>query len=250
MKVNCTQCGGQIDVGEGELFLTCPYCSSAIYVDKKKVVFHYVLASTLVLEDARKSLKRWMAGNETVKGLEEKSKVIQEEFFYFPIWYFKVRKNGEEKVITQLAASTPIVDLKKMQIPAGDLKFYDPGEYEGQTFREPEMLYEAALAWLKKGGTTPEEVIETALVHIPVFHIKYEFDDETYSSVVEGSSGKVYSSIFPAKSETPFYMVAALAFILFLVEGLVIGNIGLKLIVYLITSVPLVGLAVLISERV
>jgi len=250
LKINCTQCGGEIEVGEGELFLRCPYCSTAIYVDKRKVVFHYVLDSTLSMEDAGRSLKRWMAGNETVKGLEEASRVVQQEFFYFPIWYFKVRKDGQERVFTQLAASTPIVDLKDVQIPAGDLKFFDPARYAGQTFKEPEVLYAAALEWLAKSGVAPENVLESALVHVPVFHFKYEYKGQTYDSIVEGSSGKVHSSIYPAKAETPYYLLAGLAVLLFLSEGLLISNIGLKLLAYLVTAIPLVIGATVISERV
>ncbi len=250
MKIKCTQCGGEIEVGEGEVFLRCPFCSTAIYVDKKKVVFHYVLGSTLSMEDARKSLKRWMAGTETVKGLDEKARMVQEEFFYFPIWYFKVRKDGEEKVFTQLAASTPIVDLKDIQIPAGDLKFFDPSKYEGQTLKEPEVIYTAAVEWLAKAGVAPENVIETALVHVPIFHMKYEYAGQTYASVVEGSSGKVLSSIYPAKAEAPYYLLAALAVLLFLAEGLLVTALELKLVVYLVTAVPLVIGATLVSERV
>lgn len=250
MKINCTQCGGEIEVGEGEFFLRCPYCSTAIYVDKKKVVFHYVLESTMSMEDAGKSLKRWMAGNETVKGLDEKSKVVHQEFFYFPIWYFKVKKDGEEKVFTQLAASTPIVDLKDIQIPAGDLKLFDPSKHAGQTLNEPEVTYTAAVEWLRKSGGAPENVVETALVHVPVFHMKYEYGGQTYASIVEGSSGKVHSSIYPAKAEAPYYLAAALAVLLFLAEGLLITDIVLKLVVYTVTAVPLVIGATLVSERV
>ena len=63
-----------------------------------------MLESTLSMEDARKSLKRWMAGTETVKGLDEKAKMVHEEFFYFPIWYFKVKKGAEETIPSLLQA--------------------------------------------------------------------------------------------------------------------------------------------------
>jgi DNA-directed RNA polymerase subunit RPC12/RpoP len=250
VNIKCTQCGGEIEVGERELFVTCPYCSSAIYVDPKKVVFHYVLRSTIDAEGARSNLRRWMAGNETVKGLEEKSEIAEEDFTYFPFWYFRVKKDGEEKIITRLAASTPIVDLKKISIPAGDLEFYEPSKHASESLREPETSYQAALAWLEKEGAKPEEVAETALVHVPVYNLKYRFDDETYSSVIEGSSGKVYSSVYPAKSETPFYLIAVAALLIFLIEGLLIPQMGTKLLAYAISSVPLIGASILVSERV
>ncbi len=250
LQVSCTQCGGQIEVGEGELFLNCPHCASAIYVDKRKVVFHYVLATTISPENARASLKRWMAGNETVKGLGEKSKIVEEEFFHFPVWYFRTKKDGHESIHTRLAASTPIVDLQRLSVPGGDLKFYDPQQHQARTMKEPELLYSAALEWLGKEGIAPEQVVESALVHVPVYHFRYEYDGQTYSSIVEASSGNVYSSIYPAKAEAPFYAVAAVAFAIFLIEGLIIVRLDLKLLAYIITAVPLILVSTLVSERV
>ena len=62
----CTQCGGELHPDEGQIFLTCPYCESTVYLDKSRVVFHWYLASTLDDQKARTNLARWMGGNETV----------------------------------------------------------------------------------------------------------------------------------------------------------------------------------------
>ena len=46
-EVHCAQCGGVLHPDEGQIFLTCPYCSSSVYLDKSKVVFHWSLACTV-----------------------------------------------------------------------------------------------------------------------------------------------------------------------------------------------------------
>jgi DNA-directed RNA polymerase subunit RPC12/RpoP len=75
-RLSCTQCGGELHPDEGQAFLTCPYCGSTVYVDKSQVVFHYYLASTLDEAKGRGFLARWMAGNQTVKDLDQKSRVV------------------------------------------------------------------------------------------------------------------------------------------------------------------------------
>ena len=58
---------------EGQVFVTCPFCSSTVYLDKSQVVFHWYLAPTLNESDAQGALRRWMAGNQTVKDLDQNS---------------------------------------------------------------------------------------------------------------------------------------------------------------------------------
>ena len=73
--LNCTQCGGELHPDEGQLFLVCPFCSSAVYLDKSRVVFHWYLAPTIDEGKAAAALRRWMAGNQTVKDLDEKAQI-------------------------------------------------------------------------------------------------------------------------------------------------------------------------------
>jgi predicted RNA-binding Zn-ribbon protein involved in translation (DUF1610 family) len=71
--LTCAQCGGELHPDEGQIFLTCPFCSSTVYIDKRRVVFHWYLAPTLDEAKARGALSRWMAGNQTVKDLDRKA---------------------------------------------------------------------------------------------------------------------------------------------------------------------------------
>lgn len=74
---------------------------------------------------------------------------------------------------------------------------------------------EAARAWTNDSGTQGD-MLETFLVHIPIFVIKYMYQNHIYTAVVEASTGKVFANVFPAKSEAPYYLVAGLAALVYL----------------------------------
>src|SRR5512136_2956266 len=125
-EFHCAQCGGTLHTDEGQLFLTCPYCGSAVYLDKSKVVFHWSLACTVTPEASAASLRRWMAGNQTVKDLDRKAQVVSQTFQYFPLWYFRAGSADRETIYLEPAAAIAVNDLKKLPLPAGDLLRYDP----------------------------------------------------------------------------------------------------------------------------
>jgi len=213
-KIYCTQCGGEIHHDEGHIFLTCPFCESTIYIDKSQVVFHWYVEPTIKPDEVNSTLFRWMTGNQTVKDLDKKARLINKEFLFFPMWYFKVRVKGNgEAIILQPAAATSISELKNLRIPAGDLIKYE--EKISVDAQPPTVPLEAARAWTNDNGTQGD-MLETFLVHIPIFVIKYMYQNHIYTAVVEASTGKVFANVFPAKSEAPYYLVAGLAALVYL----------------------------------
>ncbi len=224
-EVHCAQCGGLLSPDEGQVFLTCPYCGSAVFLDKSKVVFHWALACTVAPEEAAASLRRWMAGNQTVKDLDTKSKVTATTFQYFPMWYAKAHQAGKDKIYLEPAAATSVSEIKSLDIPAGDLQKYQPS-LDGQAVA-PTVPYPAMLDWLAGRGIPADQVAEAALVHLPVYIYKYDFAGKSYTAMVEGASGKVFANLYPAKAEAPYLLVAALATLGFLC----------------ISTFPLIGLA-------
>ena len=261
-EVHCAQCGGVLHPDEGQLFLICPYCSSSVYLDKSKVVFHWSLACTLAPEAARANLHRWMAGNATVKDLDRKAKVTAANFQYFPVWYCKARNQAnKEQVYLEPAAAISISEIKSLAIPAGDLQKYDRS-LDAQAVA-PSVPFPAMLEWLAGRGVAAQQVTEAALVHLPVYIFKYEFGGKTYTAMVEGASGKVFANLFPAKAEAPYFMVAAFATLGFLVIstfpliGYAIGDVvgaGIGLVAMLVLGVVFAvlvfALAAYISSKV
>jgi hypothetical protein len=114
---------------------------------------------------------------------------------------------------------------------------------------EPEVPLETAREWLTaRHGEV--EVRQTVLYHLPMFRTPYSWQGKTYKAAVDGVSGKVFPADFPAKAEAPFVGVAALAIIVFGLEGLLIQNLIFKLVAYAVSAVPILGIAWLTSRKV
>jgi len=257
--IACSQCGGELHPDEGQIFLTCPFCSATVYLDKSRVVFHWYLASTLNEQQALGSLNRWMAGNQTVKDLDRKSRVLSQAFQYFPLWYFKYRGGGgQEEVHLEPAAATSITELRQLRLPAGDLRKVD-ASIEPQA-QAPTVPLDLALAWegnaLQPGTpySGPKTPVETSLVHIPVYTFKYAYQNKTYTALVEGATGATLANIFPAKSEAPYQLAGGLAAGIFLclatfpvIGALVSGEGGLTIGVALCAGLGLVAAPLLFA---
>jgi predicted RNA-binding Zn-ribbon protein involved in translation (DUF1610 family) len=212
--LTCTQCGGELHPDEGQLFLTCPYCTATVYLDKARVVFHWYVAPTLNENQARGALARWMAGNQTIKDLDKKSRLIGQSFQYFPLWYFKVKQQNKEQISLEPAAATSVTEVRQLNLPAGDLRKYE-SSLDAQA-QPPSVPLEAAQDWLRQVRGAEAEVQETALVHIPLFTFKYIYQNQPYTALVEAATGKTLANIFPAKAEAPFRLVGGLAALVFL----------------------------------
>ena len=216
--LTCTQCGGELHPDEGQIFLTCPYCSATVYLDKSRVVFHWAIAPTLDEAQARGALNRWMSGNQTVKDLDKKSQVVSVTFRYFPLWYMKWGEKGREETGLQPAAATSITELTALNLPAGDLRKYEPAS-DAQS-EEPTVPLESAVEWFRQKHSTAE-IRETALVHVPTFLFKYQHAGKIFTAVVEGASGNVLASVFPAKAEVPYVMVGGVSALVYLCLALI-----------------------------
>jgi DNA-directed RNA polymerase subunit RPC12/RpoP len=211
----CTQCGGELHPDEGQIFVNCPYCESTVFLDKSQVVFHWYLASTLDHEKARGSLARWMAGNQTVKDLDKKSQINDQDFRYFPIWFFKSRSiDGQDEIRQFPAAATSVTEMGQVKIPAGDMRKFDDS-LESQS-QPPTVPLETALDWLKDRDVSKDQILELALVHVPMYFFKYTYQGDLFTAVVEGATGEVFANIFPAKPESPYRLIGALSALVFL----------------------------------
>jgi predicted RNA-binding Zn-ribbon protein involved in translation (DUF1610 family) len=213
--LHCTQCGGELHPDEGQVFLTCPYCSSTVYLDKARVVFHWYLAPTLDEDKARAALSRWMASSQTVKDLDRKSTLTGVSFEYFPVWYFKRRApGGQEEIVLEPAAATSVSEIRNVKLPAGDLRRYDTS-LEAQA-HPPSVPLETALGWMAERGVARGEIVEQALVHIPLYTFKYTYQGKPFTALVEAATSGVFANIFPAKAETPYRTAGCITAAVFL----------------------------------
>ena len=245
--IQCSQCGGDNDLPSGRRLFSCRFCDAALFVDRSGVVLHYRLAPLLDADAARSALRRWMAGNETVKDLDRKSEILDVRLLSFPMWLFRAREKGTEQVHVEPAAPTPIPQLADLKVPAGELEAFRV-EAEGVESPEATIPQETARGWLRQRGI--ESVTETALVQVPLWRCRYRFSGEEYQALVEASTGTVLASVFPEKAETPYYLVAVLGLILFGIEGLLISSPVVKAMAYAVTALPLTLLAYWVARKV
>jgi len=214
-ELHCTQCGGELHPDEGQIFLICPYCGAAVYLDKSQVVFHWYLASTLDEAKARAALARWMAGNQTVKDLDQKATIQGVSFTYFPLWYFKTRKSGgQEELFLEPAAATSVSELRNLKLTAGDLRKYEASMDPQST--TPDVPLQAAESWLSQRQASAGEIVERFLVHLPLYTFKYTYKGSLYTAVVEGGTGEVFANIYPAKAEAPYLLAGGVTALVFL----------------------------------
>ena len=124
------------------------------------------------------------------------------------------------------------------------------GDSSGVPVIEPEVPADTAREWLRSRFGDDVGVRKTVLYHLPLYRTPYSWQGRTYIAAVDAISGKVFPADFPSKAESPFVAVAILALVIFGVEGLIISNPLIKAVVYLISAVPILGIAWLTSRKV
>jgi len=262
----CPQCGGENKMPTDEKFTECEFCGSVIYIDKRKVVNHYVVSSNFTKVQAEGNLRRWMASNFHVKDLDKLAQIGQVSFYYFPLWYFKTKDASGDKIYLQPAHSTPISEIKKIQIPAGNLKTFNKNDFNIKEFVSADVLYSSAKSWLSQSGVNENTIIESFLVHVPFYQFYYNYKGQQHSAMIEASSGMVYANLWPAKSEMPFRILFGAAILIFLLASIVsyavafmmfknyesglMGAEGIKLVLYFVAAIPLVMAAYYVAKKV
>ncbi len=254
MEISCTQCAAQVGFVEGESFAFCPHCDSSLFLDRSKVVFNYRLESTVDGEAAEAALRRWMAGNGMVKHLDQEAEVTHRRFEHFPFWRFRCRQpSGVEQVHLELAHADANAVMREVSVPAGGLKFLRPEDLHEESFVRPEIPADSALQRLKNREemTTTGELLEMSLVFVPLHRFEYRHREVIYSAVVDASSAGVYAGIYPTKSETPYMLMGMASLLVFFALGVLAGtDVTLKLWLYLVAAVPLVGVSFAVARKV
>jgi len=249
--INCRQCAAPLAVEQGQPFVTCKFCGATNFIDKARAVFHYLVRPTVREDGARTALNRWMAGNATVKDLDRKSKIDSVAFEYFPMWLVRATVQRDEQVLLKPAAALSISELGQLDIPPSDLVPFDASA-DGLIVA-PSVPFDTVQQWLLDDHhIAPENIRETALVHVPVYTCKYTFNKRHYTALVDAASSKVFANIYPAKWEVPYVAIGTAAFVTYFVLALLslFINFGLFVIGAPLLAAIFFVLAVVISAKV
>lgn len=250
-SINCRQCAAPLTVEQGQPFVTCRFCGATNFVDKARAVFHYLVRPTVREDGARAALNRWMAGNATVKDLDRKARVESVSFEYFPMWLVRALVGRDERVLLKPAAALSVSELGHLNIPPSDLVPFD-ANVDGAIV-SPSVPFETMQQWLTDDQhIAPEDIREAALVHLPVYVCKYEFNRRRYTAMVDAATSKVFANIYPAKWEVPYVSLGAAAFVAFFSLALLslFLNFGVFLIGAPLLAILFFSLAATISARV
>jgi len=202
-----------------------------------------------------------MAGNDTIKGLDNEAQIQQPVFQYFPMWLIRVLKNGQEELLLEPAAALSVSELKHLTVPASDLEPYDPRYDESAV--EATVPYKAMMAWLEdENDVQRSDIKEVSLVHLPIYLIKYSYKDRHYTAVVDAATGRVFANIFPSKWEVPYMAIGAAAFAAYFCAALIplggylindVGGLGLGILIYagvaVVLAIPFFSAAATISAK-
>jgi LSD1 subclass zinc finger protein len=235
----CRQCAAPLPVEQGSSFVTCDFCGTVNYLDKSEAVLHYAVRPTLDDAKAAAALRRWMAGNATVKGLDSQAQIESPTFQLFPLWLVRAADGNKERVIFKPAAALVVTELEKLTIPGSDLEPYDY-EMDAAAVR-PTVPLTTLRGWLADNeGITESAIREVSLVHVPVYHFRYTFDGKPYSAMVEAAGGQVFASVFPEKAELPYLSIAGFGCLAYFLASLI------PIITFAVTAGERLDLGVLI----
>lgn len=257
----CRQCAAALPVTPGSSYTTCEYCGTVNYLDKSEAVLHYAVRPTLDVAGAEAALRRWMAGNETVKGLDSAAQIVGQTYQLFPLWLVRTNVHGNERVIFKPGAALAATDLSELTLAAGSLEAYDP-TMDSDALR-PTVPLTAVRAWLAGNeGVTEAQIQEISLVHIPFYLFTYTYAGNTFTARINAANGQVMAPIFPRKNETPYLAVGGLGCLAYLAAALIpgiayliggAGGLAMGLLVYLAVAValaiPIFGAAAHTSHR-
>jgi hypothetical protein len=235
----CRQCAAALPVTPGSAYTTCEYCGTVNYLDKSEAVLHYAVRPTLDEVAAETALRRWMAGNDTVKGLDTSAQIVERSYHLFPLWLVRARDGAAEHVLFKPGAALATGELDALELPAGSLVPFDPDRDAAALPATVPLT--AVRAWLADNeGVPAEQIRETSLVHIPFYRFIYQYNGQTYRAQVNAADGAVLATSFPRKDETPYLAVGGLGCLAYFVAALIPG------IAYLIAGLPGLGIGLLI----
>lgn len=239
----CQQCAAPLVVEPGSALSTCEYCGTVNYLDRSEAVLHYAVEPTLDAAGAVAALRRWMAGNDTVKGLDASARITSQNFVYFPLWLARTVRNNDEVIHLRPAAAASITELSQLSMLAAELVPYDDA-LDADAVR-PTVPLTTLKKWLVEGeGVDAAAIRDVSLVHVPAYVFKYAHNGESYTAAVDAASGRVLAAIFPEKYEVPYRAIGGLGCLAYFLAALI------PLAGYIIADTEGLGLGVLIYAGV
>jgi hypothetical protein len=217
MEIKCTQCGGSVPIEYDTVFVRCPFCETALYVDTNQTVKHYIMLVQSGEGDIAPIIQRELSYME----IKDPVTVIKADLHYFPFWRLENNKGGALNIP---AASPLLEDMYEIVFPSGEFKFFSDDLANGKSVTGPEVTLDDALVEGEKLiADDSEKFTSASITHLPFYMVNYSCQNEEHEAVVEGISGKVYADGWPAapqkQKDRHLGLIAFIAITLFFLEA-------------------------------
>ncbi len=235
MKLSCPQCGATIPSVQESGFVICQYCDTTLYIDLSQASQHYYFPLQVNKNHVPGILSRWLITRELTKEYQP----IETGHFYFPFWRLV---QGAQSFFFP-AASFPIQELEALKIPGGDFRLYESSLEEENTVIMPDIFLDSILDSKQEELKRDEGELEAFLVHLPLYTIKYQYENREYEAVIDGLHGQVFADESPPLPQLQIDRFFAMAMIgilmIFSAEFYFIPGFIKPLSIALMTAVPL-----------
>ncbi|MFQ6107827.1 MAG: zinc ribbon domain-containing protein [Thermoplasmata archaeon] len=244
-RTDCPKCGAPLEYDVGTLIVECSYCDTSVFIDKSGAHYYYILRFYSDGQQAMGIFRRWAAGPKKAKNLDSLASVQRLSRQYFPIYMFRRRVGDVESVLVEPAKLTMLPGFRSLKVPPGDIKVFDKEFNTGDAeVLEPDIDISAYLPSLPGGP------VEQALVYFPVWRVEYTFRGKSYECIIDGSSGEVFSDLFPVRGSGPYVAVSLIGFAAFFGEGLLLLiNASLAVILIGVTAAVVLLSGVYVAKK-
>jgi DNA-directed RNA polymerase subunit RPC12/RpoP len=227
LEVGCANCGAKIPLQRDDALLVCPYCSSTLYLDRAHTFKKFVLLPNVSKVQADDLLKADLSSREIPR-----PPIQRVEQLMLPFW--GVRGESLQETIPAFA---PVPSaLAGYRLPSAGAEVYS--EDSAPDYQRVDCAESASASWEGR-----PDVSSFSQFLVPFFKVAYGAGGVSYTAWVEAVSGRVFLDQVPPPMTSAitqkFWMVLALMFLLFTVEGLLVPGLGLSALVIAITAAAL-----------
>lgn len=220
--LSCPQCGGKVPLRGESIFLDCPYCDSALYVEADMLYRRTVLAPVLrSWEEAWARVEEWAGREHGRRGVTAMQEVmdglLRSEMRYFPVWVLRTKHGGAH---VEPAVVTAATEMWKLDVEAGRIM---ATPLRDEVLPMPEVPRQAALAWAARRGVDSATIAEIGLAYVPVYVLHCSHEGELFTVVVEASTGRVLADTPPPTLGLSWRRISYLSYGAFLVAGAISG---------------------------
>lgn len=209
----CVVCNASLGFVVNNPFSICPICETSLYSNGRQVLRHYCIAPKLDQDHAEQAFYGWLADSKSASDLHRRSRRMSTTFGLFPLWLVRARMAGSgETTLAIPARATSVRELTQVRLHPADLQ---PANAEmWPSLAVPDIPLNALPRLLQEMEMIGEP-LEINLVHIPLFTIKYAYQQRLYTAMVDANNGSVFATLFPNPTTRSYRRVVMITLLVY-----------------------------------